>query len=82
MPFRSPPPHRHSSGNIGNALTKRGKPAKWMPHIGRKQIMKGLVRTVMTRTHAMIEDQKVDEAYMEALHRYDDEFLAARKDPS
>lgn len=38
MAFRSPAPHRRSSGNIGNKLTKGGKPNKYTPHAGAKQI--------------------------------------------
>lgn len=43
MTFRSPPPHRHSRGNIGNALTKGGKPNKYTPHAGQKQVDKAAV---------------------------------------
>lgn len=31
MAFRSPPPHRRSSGSVGNKLTKGGKPNKYSP---------------------------------------------------
>ena len=42
MAFKSPPPHRRSSGNLGTG--KGGRPNKYQPHIGRKQTEKSAKR--------------------------------------
>lgn len=35
--FRSPPPHKRSSGSTGQFKLQRGKPNKYTPHQGAKQ---------------------------------------------
>jgi hypothetical protein len=44
MAFRSPPPHRKGRGNLGNKLTKGGKPNKYTPHTGKKQTLRQILK--------------------------------------
>lgn len=42
MGFKSPAPHRRSSGNLGSG--KGGRPNKYQPHVGKKQLAKAAKR--------------------------------------